>query len=280
MTTSDSFTMRTSPPVENPDRILISQKRLITVLRCLGIIDDTKDCNMVGIIRLLWKEARIDNHDLALSSAKLVDTNAIYPNPDNELSNHSAIDMESAMKVEQDEVELGLLKYALYGVTMNHPPSWKAKLCLPCGVKPTKSPHTSDPHPIKECAMEQSNGELVRHDIASCPMCKDVVGCPVGDEQAARHPEPTLAYENNVGGSYRLLSETKAPANLLECDGSSGSSEDILLYDERNDSVGSCCSFEDEDGGIELELSVMRSMTMPDDVEYIPDIQRTTSAPI
>eukprot|EP00978_Attheya_sp_CCMP212_P029365 scaffold104108_cov54-Attheya_sp.AAC.1 len=285
LTTSDSFAMRTSSPVENPDRILISQKRLITVLRCLGIIDDTKDCNMVGMIRLLWKEARSDDHDLALSSAKLIEPNAMQPKFDNEPSKFSATDVESPMKVEQDEVELGLLKYALYGVSMNHPPSWKAKLCLPCGAKPAKSPN---PHPIKECAMEQSNGELVRHDIASCHMCKDVVGCPVGDEQCAKHPEPTLAYENNVGGSYRLLTETKAPkapANLLECDGSSASSEDILLYDERNDdSVGSCSSvgsrFEDEDGGIDFELSVMRSKTMSDDAEDIPVIERTTSAPI
>eukprot|EP00550_Attheya_septentrionalis_P004676 CAMPEP_0198291618 /NCGR_PEP_ID=MMETSP1449-20131203/9097_1 /TAXON_ID=420275 /ORGANISM="Attheya septentrionalis, Strain CCMP2084" /LENGTH=924 /DNA_ID=CAMNT_0043990287 /DNA_START=97 /DNA_END=2871 /DNA_ORIENTATION=+ len=275
LTTSDSFAMKTRSPVENPDRILISQKRLVTVLQSLGIIFDTKDCNMVGMIRLLWKEARNDDHDLALSSAKLID---------NELSKFSATDVESPMKVEQDEVELGLLKYALYGVSMNHPPSWKAKLCLPCGVKPTKLSHPSVPHPIKACAMEQSNGELVRHDIASCPMCKDVVGCPVGDEQCAKHPEPTLAYENNVGGSYRLLSETKAPkapANLLECDGSSASSEDILLYDERNDSVGSCddsvgSHFEDED----IELSVMRSISMTDDAGDIPVIERTISAPL
>lgn len=99
------------------------------------------------IINLLWREARID------AELKL----------DIEYSNGA--DVECSITCE-DEIELGLLKFALYGVVLNQP----AKMCLPCNSRPQYDALSW----VSTSKLRRTSGEMVRHDAETCFACKDV----------------------------------------------------------------------------------------------------------
>lgn len=156
LTLSDSRTMKLPPPVFGTgDLIRISKKRLIAVLNQLGLLGGGNDGRrLVAMIQLLWKEA----NDCAAKT-----------------SSPTRYDTESAN--DDDEVELGMLKWIVYGLASNQP-SWFSKFCMPC----------SKPAPVTE-ALEPSAASRNRklplpdHDLVngSTPLSPltNTLSCPV-----------------------------------------------------------------------------------------------------
>lgn len=70
---------------------------------------------------------------------------------------------------ETDLIELGLLKLALFGVSLNQP----SKFCLPCRNKPVYSEESW----TTKSKMKRTSGELVRHELDKCPLCQNVADC-------------------------------------------------------------------------------------------------------
>ena len=143
---SDSRTMKLPPPIDsNSDRILVSRQRLTTVLERLGLfhLEEGGD-DIPAMIVQLWKEAREYKQD---KSDVEIDGN--------------------------DEIELGILKWVLWGVPANQP-SWFSKMCcMPCFKIP--DPQTFPDHPAK--TMKKKAGDLVSHDVIRCLLCRNATGC-------------------------------------------------------------------------------------------------------
>jgi glyoxylase-like metal-dependent hydrolase (beta-lactamase superfamily II) len=143
---SDSRTMKLPPPMDsNSDRILISRQRLTTVLERLGLfsLEEGGD-DIRAMIVQLWKEAREYQQD---KSDVEIDGN--------------------------DEIELGILKWVLWGVPANQP-SWFSKICcMPCFKIP--DPQTFPDHPAG--TMKKKAGDLVSHDVMKCLLCRNATGC-------------------------------------------------------------------------------------------------------
>lgn len=185
-TKSDSRIMNMAPPVDrNSDKIRISMRRLITVLGGLGLLDDDEENEpqiVIPMIEALWQEAQ----DLSHSTSSSTPTTAAATSPDRlkalEPTNYNATtDLEDSSE-QSDFVELGVLKWLLYGVT-GMTPSWLGKYCLPCGNSSTSGSNDSSSssygqHPIQTSNMKQKHGELVRHDVLTCPLCRSATGCP------------------------------------------------------------------------------------------------------
>lgn len=149
MTISDSRAMKLPSPIDsNSDFTLVSRKRLLRVLSRLGLLENN-EIDIPKIIKHLWAEAR-----------EVGDDKTTYGNNDLEASNGS------------DEVELGVLKWTLYGVPANQP-SWLSKLfCMPCSSVST--PPVFPEHP--SCKLQKKGGDLVSHDILTCPLCRSAAG--------------------------------------------------------------------------------------------------------
>jgi len=149
VTVSDALIMDLASPVDCSDYIKISKSRLTSALNCLGLISPNEQYRIQDIINLLWKESQPDR-DLKLGV-------------DNNTKNSS----------ETDLVELGLIKLALFGISLNQPVS---RYCLPCsGSKPKYSEKSW----TTKSKMKRTSGELVRHDAEECPLCRNVlVKCP------------------------------------------------------------------------------------------------------
>ena len=75
-----------------------------------------------------------------------------------------------------DEIELGILKWCLYGAEANQP-SWFTKFCMLTSDE-IPEPKERPAHPVEAMSMRRTNGELVRHDVLRCPLCRDATGCP------------------------------------------------------------------------------------------------------
>jgi len=161
-----------------------------------------------------------------------------------------------------DEIELGVLKWILYGIKFH--PSWFSRFCMPCGGKKSNRTATlrrldkdDTPHPVTTCNMRRSNGELVRHDVETCPVCITLVdGTYCSDATLAT----ATSSSNNQsgggdGGKYGTSQTPPRPAaatssNLLS-HGSSiiGDSSSELPSDEG-----------EEAEGVELEVNVQDFM--------------------
>mmetsp|Transcript_17238 Transcript_17238/g.31829 ORF Transcript_17238/g.31829 Transcript_17238/m.31829 type:complete len:249 (+) Transcript_17238:172-918(+) len=151
-TISDSRKLRLPPPEDyNSDRILVSQKKLILVLTRLGMIRTSEGENVAAMINKLWKKANE------------------YCSPK---ENYSGTDAES-FDHWHDEIEIGMLKWIMYGVSANQP-SWFSKIfCMPCSnVKQNK--FVFPEHPASK--MNQKSGDLVSHDILTCYLCREATG--------------------------------------------------------------------------------------------------------
>ena len=167
LTHTDSQKMNTASPVKNTDYLLISKSRLISSLFRLGLFlhcshpNELHNNDLVQMIDLLWEESRAGFEDLRL---------------DNELDNENS-DLE-VQSNDNDLIELGALKLTLYAVPYNTP-SWFSKFCMPCNsVEPSRAKLSR----IKAEGMKvkkRSGGELVKHDIAKCKMCSNVLGYPM-----------------------------------------------------------------------------------------------------
>jgi len=160
LSASDSKTMKMPAPVVDTDRLLISKKRLISSLFRLGLLPSDGSSEggidqIVLIINLLWDEARTDRNDLQLREDR------------------EAADFELGQDEAKDLIELGALKHTLYAVAYNQP-SWFKKYCMPCN---------STPPTVSTSKMKRSGGELVKHDVTKCPLCANVLGCPLNQEE-------------------------------------------------------------------------------------------------
>ena len=171
LTISDSRLMNLNAPV-NPsreDKILISKTRIVAVLQALALIKGGEGSKVVEMVHSLWAQASIGTQGSA------------------------GIDTEDQQIA--DEIELGTLKWMLFGGGVNegHPSS--LLLCLPCKSTPNAPLRE---HPIhKLTSMRKTSGELIKHDILSCPLCRDATGC---------------ANVKDLG----KISRMDAPASLLE----------------------------------------------------------------
>lgn len=169
MTLSDSQAMKLPPPVvSDSDSILISKTRLTRVLKWLGLLDDSiEKKRFEAMIPLLWREAKEYEDKNCLSDFGRSKSNA---------SNYDSVDIENDPG---DNVELGSLKWIIYGAPCKKQ-SIFGQFCLPC----TKQPAIPDSqHLAYKSGMKAHPGELVRHDIFSCALCRSAAGCPYIDEE-------------------------------------------------------------------------------------------------
>ncbi|KAL3811308.1 hypothetical protein ACHAXA_005394 [Cyclostephanos tholiformis] len=149
MTVSDAVIMNLTPPADSSDSILISKSRLIAALNGLGILSskDYSSPRLEDIIHLLWQEAQLDYDELKL-----------------EIEVPNGRDIECSI-IYEDNIELGLLKLALFGVAFNQP---RTKMCMPCfGAGPNY-----DEMSWVKGKLRRTNGELVRHDARICFVCQ------------------------------------------------------------------------------------------------------------
>ena len=127
--------------------------QLIAALEGLGLLssEDNSSPRIEDIIHLLWREAQLDYDEVKL-----------------EIENPNGGDVESVVECSikyEDDIELGLLKLALFGVALNRPTT---KMCLPCfGERPAY-----DETSWVMGKLRRTNGELVRHDAKSCSTCQ------------------------------------------------------------------------------------------------------------
>eukprot|EP00984_Skeletonema_dohrnii_P035768 scaffold35939_cov150-Skeletonema_dohrnii-CCMP3373.AAC.2 len=147
VTLSDANIMNMAAPVESTDEILISKSRLISALRQFGLLSGGGSVHLEDIITLLWDESRLDNKS-------------------------KEDDVESS--IDNDLIELGLLKLSMFGVALNQP-SWFSKYCVPC-IQP--KPDYDENSWVTTCKLKRTNGELQKHDPKTCLLCQGVVSSP------------------------------------------------------------------------------------------------------
>lgn len=193
MCLADSRTMKLPPPIDsNSDRIMISMKRLILVLGRLGLTNSS-DGNVSVMIKQLWKEA---NHFIT--------------------DDNGPSDVESTHK---DEIELGILKWVIYGVPSNQP-SWFSKVCcMPCSKVPEERKFPD--HPISK--MKRKVGDLVSHDVLTCALCRTATGCILikseKEEEKKKTKEPgpdRLEFPSRETRSFNSFADYARDSGALE----------------------------------------------------------------
>jgi glyoxylase-like metal-dependent hydrolase (beta-lactamase superfamily II) len=156
MTLSDSRRMNLPPPIDsNSDRISVNMKRIILVLSRLGLLENNEAGDIGAMVRQLWKEAR--EYESGADA--------------NGSGNHYNGDVE--VESSSDGIELGILKWVLYGVPSNQPTWFSKMFCMPCSKLP--SPRTFPDHPAAK--RNQKSGDLVAHDVLTCLLCRNATGC-------------------------------------------------------------------------------------------------------
>lgn len=185
LTVSDSRKMEMPSPMDyNSDKIRVSMKRLILVLTRLGFTQTSEGHDVSMIIKKLWREA-----------------NEQYFNPKECGKTYNSVDVE--VFPWRDEVEIGMLKWHMYGVSSNQP-SWFSKaFCIPCSPGTFKSDTEETEHPAS--AMDKKSGDLVSHDIIECYICRNATGC-------LQHKKKAFSFNgNSTNDSSRLsLKETES----------------------------------------------------------------------
>ena len=186
LTRSDSHTMKLPEPITHTtstDHVRISKQRLIGVLFCLGLLDDSDGKFIVAIIEQLWKEVRdVTTKDwkpkLTHSLVKADDDGVNILEQSKDIVENNSTDAESMPEALFDECELGALKWVIYGIpAQQQSQSFFSKYCSPCSKRddedmPTNTTHTST-------RMKRHGGELVRHDVFTCKLCRNATGCPM-----------------------------------------------------------------------------------------------------
>jgi hypothetical protein len=157
------------PPLDhNSDKTLVSKKRLVCVLTRLGVINSSEE-DVSAMIDELWREAN-----------EYCSPKGYYK------ENYGGTDVESDHW--HDEIEIGMLKWILYGVSANQP-SWFSKIfCMPCYKVPDNRIVFPE-HPGSR--MNQKSGDLVSHDVLSCYLCRNVTG-----STQAVDIQPARSYDN------------------------------------------------------------------------------------
>ena len=187
MTLSDSDAMKLPAPVDiSSDLIRVSKERLISVLYWLGLLsEENEGKRTVAVIEQLWKEANAYESKLTAVS---LEESAPRDNIDVELTAPN-----------NDKVDLGSLKWIVYGVPSQRP-SYFPKFCMPC-AKPARV----EDHPMHGSDLKREAGELVRHDIFQCLICKGATGnpCPEAhdDDRIGSTSFLTVTEEEGEGGT-------------------------------------------------------------------------------
>ena len=189
LTISDSRKMKMPSPMDyNSDKIRVSMKRLILVLTRLGLTHTSEGDDVAMIIRKLWRE--VNEH---------------YTNPKDCGKTYNSVDVE--VFPWRDELDIGMLKWHMYGVSANQP-SWFTKaFCMPCSPDTFKSDVKDEQHPA--AAMTKKSGDLVSHDILECYLCRNATGC-------VQHKTARMSSSSNIDDSMRLsLKETESDESAL-----------------------------------------------------------------
>lgn len=207
MTHSDSLAMKLPAPiVTSSDSIRVSKKRLLAVLYWLGLLNGDDGNMLVSIIQQLWKETKeySTKLDEAPTKSSTADDDDLQLGED--MQNYST-DVESLPEAD-DEVELGALKWIIYGIPAQQPKSWLSSLyCMPCGKSATGDDLPSKDHPAGKSGMNRHGGELVRHDVFTCPLCVSATGhCPKSVELVADElvEEKVNGYSHQISSSSPL----------------------------------------------------------------------------
>jgi len=169
MTLADSEAMNLPVPMDrNSDRIRISKRRLVSVLNGLDLLTAAHDGHKtVQMIELLWKDASEYCDDVEWAEVN------------GSTNEDQSFEIENGLEhIIPDEIELGVLKWCLYGAEANQP-SWFTKFCM---LTSAEIPKAMPVHPVETMSVRRTNGELVRHDVLRCPLCRDATGCPIVEE--------------------------------------------------------------------------------------------------
>jgi len=259
MTWTDSRRMNLPPPIDsNSDRILVSKKRLLMVLDRLGLLRG-RNAGIARMIGLLWKDV-----------SEFVSAESVSRRYD---------DVESSAVV--DEIELGILKWTLYGVSANQP-SWFSKtFCMPCSDVPRVEEFPV--HPASK--MKRKMGDLVSHDVLTCPISRTATGClsmnPV-EPKCAQDAEREVADEIEVAIEPSKM-EKESRDDLDEVN-SQAKEDSLLEVMEEPPSVASppvrASNESDEPQPHDLELTPPGPFPLePVSVEPIP-LEQTSLEPI
>jgi hypothetical protein len=259
MTLSDSHAMKLPPPaIRDTSCILISKKRLIVMLRHLGFLGSADGPFLVTMIHALWREAC--EYDGNSDASTVVSSHKWKHNTvgKTEENGHDTTDDEEEAGDGSDLITLGTLKWILYGFPARQP-SWFSQFCMPCGT--TRSERTLDKrqgkdaqaeHPVQVSSMKRRHGELVRHDVMTCMLCRNSSGCPEAYEEES---------DNQChGGSDRL----EFSSHYLPNDnGTSDSTKPVLGFSgiPRDDDDSSFVTTSNDSA---VEVSTMTSLLQGD----------------
>jgi len=159
MTPSDAERMNLPKPVNDADYLLVSKTRVMQTLFYLGLIPDTTHCLESHAFSLLWEVAQCGDLSLEVENSHSLETGTPHQN-------------SSSLS---DVLDLGLLKYTLFGAIAKRKAPFWSSLCLPCSPPPSQ---VLPPLPPASKRRRRTGAELIRHDMQKCFMCKDVIGCP------------------------------------------------------------------------------------------------------
>ncbi|KAG7353800.1 hydroxyacylglutathione hydrolase [Nitzschia inconspicua] len=213
LTISDSRRLNMPPPVDaNSDKILVSEQRLIRVLGRLGMLRTLDGNDVSAMIRRLWEEAN------EYCSPRRDDNDG---------------DEERAHW--HDELEIGMLKWIMYGVSANQP-SWFSKMfCMPCSNHPGSSLVFPDHLASK---MNQKSGDLVSHDILACYLCRNVTGYEGKFETRSSTSrigfETRPSYSNHVVLNAETVSDESLQGGIDPPAGTAGESRPAFLQETAN----------------------------------------------
>ena len=229
--------MKLPPPaVRDTSCILISKKRLIAILGHLGFLGDSPDgLYLLSMIHSLWQEA----HEYASENAGVgvVEDSKYHvvgkPDDGNDTTSSQNDDDEETNEA-RDLIELGTLKWILFGFPARQP-SWWSQFCMPCGLtvaekalQKSQNQKAQDEHPVKVSGMKRRHGELVRHDVLTCKLCITATGCQAVREedqkQKAKDDSASAADSEEAAFAQAILPrqynpslsmDITAPASLL-----------------------------------------------------------------
>ena len=245
MTLSDSHIMKLPPPaIRDTSCIRISKKRLIVMLGHLGLLDSVDGPYLVTMIDSLWQEAHeYDGNSDAntVTGSQESKYNGIGKPSEN---GHDTTDDEEESGDGKDLISLGTLKWIIYGFPARQP-SWFSRFCMPC--RTTASERTLEKrqgkvaqaeHPVQVSSMKRRHGELIRHDVMTCMLCRNAAGCPESYEESDNQTDDGsdrlefsshyLSHYNDTGDSIRPLPDFR---------GVSGGDDDSSLVTASNDSA-------------------------------------------
>jgi len=245
MSLSDSKTMKIPAPIiRDMSCILVSKKRLIAILGHLGYLSDSDGPYLLAMIHNLWQEASdYANNNLS---------NAAMAKDGNESSSSQNDAGDDDTDESQDLIKLGTLKWILYGFPATQP-DWWSKFCMPCGItaadkalQKRQDGQAQQEHPVQTSLMKRRHGELVRHDVITCMLCKDATGCPQVD--AGEHGTRFAAAASSDApsdeeGDVQVLKSAEHHIN------SPTNSDGVEL---KMDDDGSCVYTTDDDSAVEV----------------------------